>query len=80
MKSTKQWVVAKTAEVLELDEAEVTSDSRWLEDLEADSVDLIEVANAAEAEFDVVLDEADLYDVTTVGQLADLVDRIRAGA
>lgn len=80
MKSAKQWVVAKTAEVLELDEAAVTGDSRWLEDLEADSVDLIEVANGAEAEFDVVLDEADLYDVTTVGQLADLVDRIRAGS
>lgn len=77
MDSSREWVLDRTAQVLECDRGEFSESSRWVEDLDADSVDLIEIANGAEAEYDIVLDEADLYDVSTVGELVALIDRVR---
>jgi acyl carrier protein len=71
---TFQWVRARFAEVLEIDPDEITRESRFADDLDADSIDLIEVVNKAEQERGIAVAEEQLYDLETVGELVDLLD------
>lgn len=72
--STLQWVCEQFAEILELDPAEIGRQSRFADDLDADSIDLIEVVNKAEQERNITIAEEQLYDLETVGELVDLLD------
>lgn len=67
------WVRDQFVEVLEIDADEITEDSFFAEDLDADSIDLIEVVNRAEARWGVKIDEEQIYDIETVGQLVALL-------
>jgi acyl carrier protein len=51
----------------------VTADSRFKEDLDADSLDLVEVVLALEEKFDVQIPDDEIAGVKTVGEAADLV-------
>jgi acyl carrier protein len=61
------------AEVLSVDPDLVTETARFKEDLDADSLDLVELVMALEEEFDVEVPEEELEGVETVGQAYDLV-------
>jgi acyl carrier protein len=61
------------AEVLSVDSASVTEGARFKEDLDADSLDLVELVMGLEERFDIEVPEEDLEGVTTVGQAVDLV-------
>lgn len=74
---TTAWVITKLAEVISVDESELRAETRLDEDVECDSIDLIEVLNSAEDEFGIEIDEELLYDVVTVGQLAKIIDAER---
>ena len=78
--ATFEWVRERFAEVLELDPSEITTASRFADDLDADSIDLIEVVNSAERSLGVTIAEEELYDLETVGQLVETIDRHRAAA
>lgn len=60
-------------EVLSVDEAKVTKEARFAEDLDADSLDLVELVMALEEEFDVSVEEEELEGIETVGQAYVLV-------
>jgi acyl carrier protein len=60
-------------EVLSVEPSQVTEEARFKEDLEADSLDLVELVMALEEGFDISVPEEDLEGVTTVGQAVDLV-------
>jgi acyl carrier protein len=60
-------------EVLSVSEDQVTPDSKFGDDLDADSLDLVELVMALEEEFDVEVPEEDLEGIETVGQAYDLV-------
>ena len=60
-------------EVLSVSEDQVTPDSKFGDDLDADSLDLVELVMALEEEFGVEVPEEDLEGVETVGQAYDLV-------
>lgn len=77
--SVLAWIRGRFAEVLELDPADVSPDSELAADLDADSIDLIEVVNGAEKAFGVSIEEQDLYDLETVGQLVELIESARQG-
>lgn len=72
--NTLTWVRERFAEVLEIDPAEISRESRFADDLDADSIDLIEVVNKAEQERGITIAEEQLYDLETVGELVDLLD------
>ena len=56
------------AEQFAIDADEVTMDSSFVDDLGADSVDLVELVMAMEEEFDIgEIDEDDLQSLKTVG-------------
>ncbi len=60
-------------EVLSVEPDAVTEDARFKEDLDADSLDLVELVMGLEERFDISVPEEDLENVTTVGQAVDLV-------
>jgi acyl carrier protein len=60
-------------EVLHVEPAKVTLDANFAEDLDADSLDLVELVMALEEQFGITVDESELEGVTTVGQAFDLV-------
>ena len=61
------------AEVLSVDPDLVTETARFKEDLDADSLDLVELVMGLEERFDISVPEEDLENVATVGQAVDLV-------
>jgi acyl carrier protein len=61
------------AEVLSVDPDQITETARFKEDLDADSLDLVELVMGLEERFDIEVPEDDLEGVTTVGQAVDLV-------
>jgi acyl carrier protein len=60
-------------EVLSVEPDAVNEDARFKEDLDADSLDLVELVMGLEERFDVTIPEEDLEGVATVGQAVDLV-------
>ena len=60
-------------EVLAVDADAVTEQARFKEDLDADSLDLVELVMALEEAFDVEVPEEELEGIETVGQAFDLV-------
>ena len=60
-------------EVLSVDEDQVTMEASFAEDLDADSLDLVELVMALEEEFDVTVEEEELDGIETVGAAFELV-------
>ncbi|MBQ9044942.1 MAG: acyl carrier protein [Oscillospiraceae bacterium] len=65
------------ADQLELDPASITMDTNIIEDLEADSLDFVELVTSIEDEFDIVITEEAVGDFKTVRQVVEfLEDRV----
>jgi acyl carrier protein len=60
-------------EVLSVDADKVVPEAKFGDDLDADSLDLVELVMALEEEFGIEVPEEDLEGVETVGQAYDLV-------
>jgi acyl carrier protein len=61
------------ADQLAVDESQVTTEARFAEDLNADSLDLTEAVLALEDEMGIEIPEEEMESVKTVGQAVDLV-------
>lgn len=61
------------AEVLAVSEDKVTLDAKFADDLDADSLDLVEFVMALEEKFDISVPEEELEGVDTIGKAFDLV-------
>ena len=75
MDRAEAFAILKEAavEVLAVDSSAVTEEARFKEDLDADSLDLVEFVMALEERFDISVPEEDLDGVDTVGQALTLV-------
>jgi acyl carrier protein len=75
MDRTEAFAILKEAavEVLAVDPSAVTEDARFKEDLDADSLDLVEFVMALEERFDISVPEEDLEGIDTVGEALTLV-------
>jgi acyl carrier protein len=60
-------------EVLQVPADKVTKEARFAEDLDADSLDLVELVMALEEAFDVSVEETELDGIETIGQAYDLI-------
>ena len=60
-------------EELGIDTEKVTMEAKLEEDLEIDSLGIVEVVMAFEDEFDIEIDDEELTDVGTVGQAVNLL-------
>jgi len=61
------------AESLSKPVEEVTAEASFADDLDADSLDLVQMVMDLEEEFDITVDEEELEGITTVGQAFDLI-------
>jgi len=60
-------------DVLSVEEDQVVKEASFGDDLDADSLDLVELVMALEEEFGIEVPEEDLQDIRKVGQAYDLV-------
>ncbi|MDD2573235.1 MAG: acyl carrier protein [Bacillota bacterium] len=61
------------ADQLGVDEEDIVSDARFLEDLGADSLDLVELIMALEEEFDLEIPDEDAEKISTVGDAVEYI-------
>ncbi|MEE3252142.1 MAG: acyl carrier protein [Actinomycetota bacterium] len=64
-------------EVLSVAASQITLEARFGDDLDADSLDLVELVMALEEEFDVTIEESELEGIETVaGAYAIITDKL----
>ena len=61
-------------ELLSIDEAKVTPEARFREDLEADSLDLVELIMAFEEKYGAEISDEDAQKLTTVGEVVSYIE------
>ena len=59
------------AEVLNVDEAEVTMDTTFVDDLGADSLDVFQIMMGIEEEFDIEIPTEDVEQIVSVGDAVE---------
>ena len=64
-------------DLLGVDEEKVTRDARFREELEADSLDLVELIMAFEDKFGAEISDEDAQKITTVGEAVKYIDAHR---
>ena len=66
-----------TAEQLDIDEYEITLETSFVDDLNADSLDIVELMMALEEEFDLEISEEDAEKITTVNDVVIYISEIQ---
>ena len=78
MSETLDRIKKVTADLLKIDEAEIKEDSKFVEDLGAESIQSIELVAAFEEEFDIEMDEDEALAVKNVGDAVAFIDKVIA--
>lgn len=73
--TTFEKIKSVIAEQLSIDEEEIAMESSFVDDLGADSLDIVELIMALETEFDIEIPDEDAEKIATVG---DVVEYIKA--
>lgn len=73
IKMIKDTVIEIIADQLEVDEDTITGDTNFMEDLDADSLDIFQVLSEIEDELDIVIETDE--DVQTVDQLVEHIEK-----
>ncbi|MBI5295185.1 MAG: acyl carrier protein [Chloroflexi bacterium] len=74
MSDTYEEVKKIVVDLLGVDEAKVTAEARFREELEADSLDLVELIMAFEDKFGAEISDDDAQKITTVGEAVSYID------
>ncbi len=72
--TTLERIRGIVVELLGVDAAKVVPEARFREDLEADSLDLVELIMAFEEEFGGEISDEDAQKITTVGQAVEYLE------
>jgi acyl carrier protein len=74
MSDTYTELKAIVKDLLGADEEKITMEARFREDLEADSLDLVELIMAFEDKFGAEISDEDAQKITTVGEAVKYID------
>ncbi len=74
MADVYEEVKAIIVDLLGVDESKVTPEARFREDLEADSLDLVELIMALEDKFNQEISDEDAQSITTVGEAVKYIE------
>jgi len=77
MADTYDEIKAIIVDLLGADESKITMEARFREDLEADSLDLVELIMAFEDKFGSEISDDDAQKITTVGEAVKYIDAHR---
>jgi acyl carrier protein len=75
--TTYEEIQGIIVELLGVDKAKVTMEARFREELEADSLDLVELIMAFEEKFGAEISDEDAQTITTVGEAVKYIDARR---
>ncbi|HEV2129061.1 MAG TPA: acyl carrier protein [Thermomicrobiales bacterium] len=73
MATVLERVQGIVAERLGVEESQVTEDAAFIDDLNADSLDLVEVIMAMEQEFDLEISDEEAENIRTVGDAVSYI-------
>lgn len=73
--SVEEQVKDIVSENLSVPKEEIARESRYIEDLKADSLDLVEVVMAIEDTFGVTVPDEDYEKITTVGETIEYIEQ-----
>ena len=79
MASVYERVQSIVAERLSVDPEQVTMDAEFIGDLNADSLDLVEVIMALEQEFDLEIKDDEAENIRTVANAVDFINEHQQG-
>lgn len=74
MSDTFEQVKLIIIDLLSIDEGKITPEARFREDLEADSLDLVELIMAFEEKFGGEISDEDAQKITTVGEAVKYIE------
>jgi acyl carrier protein len=74
MSDTYTELTAIVKDLLGADEAKIKPEARFREDLEADSLDLVELIMAFEDKFGAEISDEDAQKITTIGEAVKYID------
>ena len=74
-KTTLERVSAIIVDLLGVEEEQIVGKARFREDLEADSLDLVELIMAFEEEFDGEISDEDAQTITTVDEAVKYIEK-----
>jgi acyl carrier protein len=77
MSDTYNEIKAIIVDLLGVDEGKVTMEASFREDLEADSLDLVELIMEFEEKFGAEISDEDAQKITTVGEAVNYIDSHR---
>ncbi len=78
MDEIEQKVIDIVAEQMGVDKAEITRDTSFVNDLNADSLDTVELVMEFEDEFEMSIPDEEAEKIQTVGQAIDYIKSIAA--
>ena len=68
------------AQKFDIEIDEITRDTDLMEDLEADSLDLVELITLLEEEYDISVEDDSVFEHTTIGAIADFIESLIAAS
>ena len=74
MSDTYTELTAIVKDLLGVDESKINPEARFREDLEADSLDLVELIMAFEDKFGAEISDEDAQKITTIGEAVKYID------
>lgn len=72
----RERIIEVLSKQLRIDPAEITDDSSILDDLGADSLDLVEILMTLESEMGITISDEDALTLKTVGDVTEYLERI----
>lgn len=78
MSNIQERVIKVIAEQLSVDEEQVKAEAHFIDDLGADSLDLVELVMSLEKEFDCEIPDEEAEKITTVQSAIDYINKAKA--
>lgn len=76
MRNTEQRLKQILVDQLRVEESEIVPEANIMDDLGADSLDVVEIAMTVEREFEITIDDHDIDNIHTVKDAVDYINSI----
>ena len=76
MSDVENRITNVVAQTLKVDTGRITLESRFVEDLGAESIQSVELVAAFEEEFDIEMDDEEALEVKTVGKAVEFIEKL----